>query len=144
MAESKIIKYDEEFIKKFEELKAVLEVGDWPAVYQFLRDNFQFIFNMNQSYMKTADDGVKDFEEAEADIQRELMRPLSHRQVRIIERSFSVWDFEREHVIWTPWDFLHDNGRIYEKKVMSPAEVSGFAMTLENAYRVLDAGKERN
>lgn len=142
MTDNKIIKYDEEFIKKFEALKAVLEAEDRPSVYQFLRENFQFIFEMNQSYMKLAGEGVKDFEEADAEIQRELMRPLSHRQVRIIERSFSIWDFEREHVIWTPWDFLHDNGRIYEKKVMSPAEVSGFSMTLENAYRVLDTGEK--
>lgn len=142
MTDNKIIKYDEEFIKKFEALKAVLEAEDRPSVYQFLRENFQFIFEMNQSYMKLAGEGAKDFEEADAEIQRELMRPLSHRQVRIIERSFSIWDFEREHVIWTPWDFLHDNGRIYEKKVMSPAEVSGFSMTLENAYRVLDTGEK--
>lgn len=142
MTDNKIIKYDEEFIKKFEALKAVLEAEDRPSVYQFLRENFQFIFEMNQSYMKMAGEGVKDFEEADAEMQRELMRPLSHRQVRIIERSFSIWDFEREHVIWTPWDFLHDNGRIYEKKVMSPAEVSGFSMTLENAYRVLDTGRK--
>ena len=33
--------------------------------------------------------------------------------------------------------FLHDNGRIYEKKVMSIAEVSGCSLVLEEVYRCL-------
>jgi len=80
---------------------------------------------------------VKAFEEADEATRRELMRPLSFRQYRMIERSFSIWENEKDLVIWSIWDFLHDNGRIYEKKVMSPAEVSGCSLILEEVYRCL-------
>ena len=64
-------------------------------------------------------------------MQHQLMRPLSHRQYRMIERAFSGED---EEAIWTVWDFLHDNRRIYTKSVMSPAEVGGFSLILEQVY----------
>ena len=66
------------------------------------------------------------------------MRPLSHRQYRIIERSFSVWQEEQDLVIWTIWDFLHDEERIYNKKVMSIAAVGGCSIVLENVYVRVD------
>ena len=46
MASDKIIYYDSEFIKKFEELKTLLEDEDRPKIYQFLLKEFQFIFLM--------------------------------------------------------------------------------------------------
>ena len=42
-----IIFYNEEFIKKFEELKTVLEEEDRPKLYRFLLKEFQFIFKLN-------------------------------------------------------------------------------------------------
>ena len=130
-----IIYYDEAFISKFEKLQEIIEAEDKPALYRFLIDNFGFIFTMFQYYAKHFAGGdAKPFREADEEIKCELMRPLSYRQYRMIERSFSRWENEEDLVIWSIWDFLHDNGRIYEKKVMSSAEVSGCSMILENVY----------
>ena len=138
MASDKIIYYDREFIKKFEELKALLETGDRQQIYQFLLKEFQFIFKLNQYYWKQiAENNAREFLEEEEEIRQELMRPLSHRQYRMVERSFSRWLEEEDHVIWSIWDFLHDNDRIYHKKVMSSAEVGGCSMILENVYSCL-------
>ena len=138
MASDKIIYYDREFIKKFEELKALLETGDRQQIYQFLLKEFQFIFKLNQYYWKQiAESNAQEFLEEEEEIRQELMRPLSHRHYRMIERSFSRWLEEEDHVIWSIWDFLHDNDRIYQKKVMSSAEVGGCSMILENVYSCL-------
>ena len=41
---------------------------------------------------------------------------------------------EEELVIASVWDFLHDNGGIYKKRVMSPAEVSGCSLILEQVF----------
>ena len=90
MASDKIIYYDCEFIKKFEELKTLLEDEDRPKIYQFLLNNFQFIFKMNQRYwIQIAESNAREFLEEEEETRQELMRPLSHRQYRMIERSFS-------------------------------------------------------
>ena len=130
-----IIYYDKEFIKKFEELRSVLEEEDRPKLYQFLLKEFQFVFKMNQRYwIQIAENNGRDFLEAEEDVRQELMRPLSHRQYRMIERSFSPWLEEEDLVLWSFWDFLQDNDRIYQKKVMSSAEVGGCSMILENVY----------
>ena len=138
MASDRIIYYDSEFIRKFEELKTLLEDEDRPKIYQFLLKEFQFIFKMNQHYwILIAENNAREFLEEEEEIRQELMRPLSHRQYRMIERSFSIWENEKDLVIWSIWDFLHDNGRIYEKKVMSSAEVSGCSLILEEVYRCL-------
>ena len=145
MASDKIIYYDKEFITKFEELKTVLETEDRPKIYQFLLKEFQFIFKLNQYYWKQiAESNAREFLEEEEEIRRELMRPLSHRQYRMIERSFSPWLEEEELVIWSIWDFLHDNDRIYHKKVMSSAEVGGCSMILENVYGCLARTKNNN
>ena len=137
-----IIYYDSEFIKKFEELKTVLEEEGRPRLYQFLLKEFQFIFKLNQYYWKQiVDNNGRDFLEADEEIRHELMRPLSHRQYRMIERSFSRWLEEEDLVLWSIWDFLDDNDRIYQKKVMSPAEVSGCSMILENVYSCLSRKK---
>ena len=77
---------------------------------------------------------MPEFEEADEETKRELMRPLSYRQYRMIERSFSVLEEEEKLVIASVWDFLHDNGGIYKKRVMSPAEVSGCSLILEQVY----------
>ena len=138
-----IIYYDNEFIKKFEELKTLLEDEDRPKIYQFLLNEFQFIFKLNQHYWKQiAESNAQEFADADDEIKQELMRPLSHRQYRMIERSFSPWREEEELVIWSIWDFLHDNGRIYHKKAMSSAEVGGCSMILENVYCCLARTKD--
>lgn len=141
MASDKIIFYDDAFMEKFEKLKDLIEAGDRRVLHRFLIENFGHIFRVFQYYAKEIADGdARDFEEAEEEIQRELMRPLSYRQYRMIERSFSRWKEEEELVIWSIWDFLHDNGRIYGKKVMSSAEVSGCSLVLEEVYRCLGRG----
>ena len=107
-------------------------------MHRFLIDNFDPLFKIFQYYAKDiAVNGAKDLEGVSEEIKTELMRPLSYRQYEIIGRSFSIWENERDLVISSLYDFLHDNGRIYEKKVMSSAEVSGFAMVLMNVYRAL-------
>ena len=138
MASSIIVYYDDEFIGKFEKLKELIEAEDRPVLYRYLLDNFGYIFKLFQYYAKHIADGdAQDFEEADESIKRELMRPLSYRQYRMIERSFSRWREEEGLVIWSIWDFLHDNSRIYEKKAMSSAEVSGCSLILENVYSCL-------
>ena len=140
-----IIYYDNEFIKKFEELKTLLEDEDRPKIYQFLLKEFQFIFKLNQYYWKQiAESNAREFADADDEMKQELMRPLSYRQYRMIERSFSPWREEEELVIWSIWDFLHDNGRIYHKKAMSSAEVGGCSMILENVYCCLARTKNNN
>ena len=135
MATDKIICYDEEFIAAFEELKERIEAGDRPALYRFLLDRFGWLFPLFQYYARgAAEGGVPEFEEADEAVKRELMRPLSFRQYRLTEGSFSRWEHEEELVIWSIWDFFHDDGRIYEKKVMSSAEVCAGSMILENVY----------
>ena len=138
MESSRIIRYDDEFIDRFEKLKEMIESGDGPALHRFLIENFGFVFKTFQYYAKHIAEGdAQDFEEADEETRRELMRPLSYRQYRMIERSFSVWEKEKEDVIWSIWDFLDDNGRIYGKKAMSSAEVGGCSLVLEQVYRVL-------
>ena len=138
MASDRIIRYDDEFIAGFEKLKDLIEAGDRAALYRFLQDRFGRIFTTFQYYAKQIAEGeATDFEEADEETKRELMRPLSFRQYRMIERSFSIWEHEKDLVIWSIWDFLHDNGRIYKKKVMSSAEVSGCSLILEEVYRCL-------
>ena len=135
MTSDRIIYYDEAFIRKFEKLKDVIEAGDRPYLHRFLIDNFGFIFETFQYYAKQSAEGdVPEFEEADEETKRELMRPLSYRQYRMIERAFSFLQEEEELVIASVWDFLHDNGRIYKKRVMSPAEVSGCSLILEQVY----------
>ena len=138
MESYKIIYYGEKFIADFEKLKELIEAGDRPVLHRFLIENFGFIFEAFQDYARQdLEGGVQAFEEADEATKCELMRPLSYRQYRMIERSFSIWKNEKELVIWSIWDFLHDNGRIYEKKVMSSAEVSGCSLILEEVYRCL-------
>ena len=135
MASGRIIYYDDEFIRKFEKLRDVIDAGDRPYLHRFLIDNFGFVFTMFQCYAKESAEGnVPEFEEADEETKRELMRPLSCRQYRMIERAFSVLEEEEELVIASVWDFLHDNGGIYKKRVMSPAEVSGCSLILEQVF----------
>ena len=136
----KIVYYDDEFIRKFKQLEAFLDIEekDHPLMHRFLIDSFDPLFKIFQYYAKDiAVNGAKDLEGVSEEIKTELMRPLSYRQYEIIGRYFSIWENERDLVISSLYDFLHDNGRIYEKKVMSSAEVSGFAMVLMNVYRAL-------
>ena len=84
--------------------------------------------------------GVRNLEELitilseDEETRRELLRPLSYRQYRMIEQSFSVWANEEQYVLSSIWDFLYDEGRIRNKKVMSVAEVDGCALVLEQVY----------
>lgn len=133
MASDTILYYDAGFIRNFEKLKSLIENADKSVIYVFLLENFGFIFRMNQYYAKQIAEGnAQDFEEADERIRSELMRPLSHRQYRMIERAFLA--AEDEDIIWSIWDFLHDNNRIYNKKVMSSAEVGGCSLILEQVY----------
>lgn len=128
-----IVRYDGTFFKKFDALQARIEAEDRPALYRFLLDEFSFLFKLFQDYAKQDDaGGVRDFEEADAKTQRELMRPLSYRQYRMIEQAFLA--AEDADVIGSLWDFLYDDGRVYAKKVMSPAEIDGGSLILEQVY----------
>ncbi|MBQ6594447.1 MAG: hypothetical protein IJH78_02165 [Clostridia bacterium] len=138
MEQSSIIRYDPEFISRFERLKELIEEEDRSVLHRYLIDGFGYIFSTFQRCARQdAAGALREFEEADEQTKRELMRPLSYRQYRMIERAFSIWENEKELVIWSIWDFLHDNGRIYEKKVMSSAEVSGCSLILEEVYRCL-------
>ncbi len=133
MASDIIIRYDADFIRKFEELKPLIEDGRKPVIHAFLLENFGFIFTMNQYYAKQiAEDSAQDFDGCDEAIRSELMRPLSHRQYRMIERAFL--SSEDDDIIWSIWDFLHDNNRVYNKKAMSSAEVGGCSLILEQVY----------
>ena len=135
MASDKIIWYDDEFIAKLDQLKEMIERKNRPELHRFLIDNFGFIFTTFQYYaFHIAAGDAKDFEEADEDIRRELMRPLSWRQYRLVEGSFSPWLEEEDDVIASIWDFLYDSGKIYEKKVMSSAEVCACSIVLEQVY----------
>ena len=134
MASGEIIYYDDEFMAKFEKLKALLEEQDHAKTYRFLIDNFGYIFTTCQHYWRYAANNGENFRDADEEIKSELLRPLSHRQYRLIEGSFSRWRDEQDLVIWSIWDFLHDEERIYNKKVMSIAEVAGCSIILENVY----------
>ena len=69
-----IIYYDKDFLKKFEDLKIILEAEDRPKLYQFLLKEFQFIFKLNQIYWKQiTENNGRDFLEADKEIQQELM-----------------------------------------------------------------------
>ena len=106
MEPSRIVRYDEDFIAKFEKLGEVLEDGDKPAIYRYLLDNFQFLFTLFQSYAKEDQDGgVKAFEGVDEETKRELMRPLSYRQYRLVEGSFSRWAEEEDLVMKAKDDF---------------------------------------
>ncbi len=138
MISDQIIYYDDEFIKMFEKMKDVIAIGDKSYLHKFLIDNLGYIFSFFQYYAnEIAEGNARDFEEADDETKLELMRPLSYRQYRMIERSFSIWKGDEEEVISSIWDFLHDYGRIYDKKVMSSAEVSACSLILEQVYSCL-------
>ena len=140
MASDKIVYSDDAFIRKLEKLADFHDAGpaEYPAMHRYLIDQFGYLFQIFQYYAKhIASGNARDFEEAEEETKRELMRPLSYRQYEMIARSFSIWEEETGLVVGSLWDYLHDNGRIYEKKVMSSAEVGGFTLVLMNVYRCL-------
>ena len=133
MPSDKIILYDAEFLKRFEELKHHLEDGDRQKLKGFLLEKFNFVFKTQQYYAKKIAEGdARDFEEADERIRRELMRPLSHRQYRMIERAFL--SYEEDDVLSSLWDFLDDYGRIRHKTAMSSAEVGGCSLILEQVH----------
>ena len=138
MASDKIIYYDSDFIEKFEKLKELIEEENWPVLQRYLIDNFGFCFKLFQYYAKEIANGnARDFDEADEETKRELMRPLSHRQYRMVERAFSNLKEEEDLIIWSIWDFLHDNERIYEKKVMSVAEIDCCSLIYEEVLSCL-------
>ena len=140
MTASNIVRYDDEFIRKFEDLERFVDVTpeDYPVMHRYLIDSFGYLYRVFQHYsLRIATGEANDFDDVDEETRRELMRPLSYRQYQMIERSFSRWEEERHLVISSLWDYLHDNGRIYDKKVMSSAEVCGFSLVLMNVYRVI-------
>ena len=85
MASDNIIRYDKEFIANFEKLSGMIEAEDHKALHRFLIDHFGFIFKVFQDYARqVSDGGVRDFEDTDEATKRELMRPLSLRQYRIV------------------------------------------------------------
>ena len=91
MASDKIIRYDKEFIANFEKLPGMIEAGDHKALHRFLMDHFGFIFKVFQDYAREeAVGGVRDFEDADEETKRELMRPLSLRQYRMEAQLASI------------------------------------------------------
>lgn len=150
MVTDKIIYYDEEFIRNFEKLRELIEgekEEDKPLIHRFLIDHFGMIFRTAQYYWFHYDDLYAEvLKDADEETKREMMRPLTHRQYRMVERSFSQWLDEEWQVIWSIWDFLHDSGKIYDKKIMSAAEVSCASIVLEEVYVCLARkhGLERN
>ena len=138
MNSDKFVYYDADFLAKFKKLAEVMEEKDKAVLHRYLIDNFSHIFRVFQYYAREdGSGGVKEFEEVDAAMKRELMRPLSFRQYRMIQRS-ETWIAEEEDLLISSiWDFLYDNGRIYEKKIMSCAEVAGASLILENVYTAL-------
>ncbi len=133
MTSDKVVCYDGAFVQRFEALGAMIDAGDRSALYRFLRRTFGDLFRLNQYYARTIAEGdARDFDEADEAIRRELMRPLSWRQYRMIEQAFLAQ--AAEDVICSIREFLYDNGRIYRKKAMSAAEVAGFSLILEQVY----------
>jgi len=138
MAQDLIIRYDDAFLADFAQLKCLLEAGDRPALQRFLLDRFSFVFRAFQRCAAAAaEGGMQAYAQADEETKRELMRPLSLRQYRMVERAFSPWKEEEGLVLWSLWDFLHDNGRIGEKKVMSSAEIGACSLILEQVHRCL-------
>lgn len=130
-----IIRYDGGFLAKTAALRGRIEAGDGRALRDFWLENFAFVFKTCQEYWKRAgEEGWRDFGGADDETRRELARPLSHRQYRMVERAFKGTD---EDAIWAAWDFLDDSGRIRAKKAMSAAEVAGFSLIWEQVCRRL-------
>ncbi len=133
MAMDPIIRYDDAFMRRLEALGERIEAGDKPALHRFLIDEFGYLFRANQYYaLRIAEGDARDFDEADEATRRELARPLSWRQYRMIEQAFLAAD--EADVICSIRDFLDDCGRIHRKTVMSAAEVGGFSLILEQVY----------
>ena len=81
MNSDKFVYYDADFLAKFKKLAEVMEEKDKAVLHRYLIDNFSHIFKVFQYYAREdGNGGVKEFEEADAAMKRELMRPLSFRQ----------------------------------------------------------------
>ena len=134
-----IIRYDGGFIRKFEELRMRIEAGDREALRGFWLENFAFVFKACMDCGKRAGKGdLREFDGADGETRRELARPLSHRQYRMVERAFKGEDGD---AIWAAWDFLDDNGGIYAKKAMIAAEMGGFSLIWEQVCCRLARGR---
>ena len=91
MASDRILYYDDEFIRKFEKLRDVIDAGDRRYLHRFLIDNFGFIFEAFQYYAKQGAEGnVPEFEEADEETKRELMKWLCRLAKRLIVHNISV------------------------------------------------------
>lgn len=133
-----IVRCDGEFFRRFEALGAMLEAGNRPALYRFLREEFGFLFRACQRGWRQA---AGEWEPAAMDeaARRELLRPLSHRQYRMIEQAFLATD--DGDVLAALWEFLYDEERLFRRKALSPAEVAGASLILEQAYCRLARGE---
>ncbi|MBQ6374599.1 MAG: hypothetical protein IJJ45_08970 [Clostridia bacterium] len=141
MVSDRIIRYDSAFIGRLDALKAGIGAGDRRALHRLLTEAFGDLFKTHQYYARQiAEAGATDLEAADEAVRRELMRPLSWRQYRMIEQAFLATD--EADIICSIWAFLDDDGRIRQKKVMSSAELGGFSLIYEQVCVCL-AGADR-
>ena len=78
MNSDKFVYYDADFLAKFKKLAEVMEEKDKAVLHRYLIDNFSHIFKVFQYYAREdGNGGVKEFEEADGAMKRELMRLLS-------------------------------------------------------------------
>ena len=133
MMSDKIVYYDDEFLNKIDMLRELIDEGDHNRLRRFIIDGFGRIFVLFQYYARhfAERDDARDFENADEETKRELMRPLSYRQYRVVERAFSPYREDDDNVIGSIWDFLDDEGRIKQKKAMSVAEVDACSLIYE-------------
>ncbi len=104
-------------------------------VDQFLKRNFQFVRDEQSSFFGRKPEEFEHlWEELEDEEKHELARPLSARQLFCAECVMNPYN---KDTLSRLWDFLHDNGQIENKNIMSMAEIAFFAMMLERIYTYL-------
>ncbi|MBP5256063.1 MAG: hypothetical protein J6Z80_03305 [Clostridia bacterium] len=131
-----VLYYDTDFTAKVAKLGELIDSGDRNALRIFIIDTFGKIFRVFQHYAnRAAEPEWKDI--ADGETLRELSRPLSLRQYRMIERSFSPFVEYDDDAIRSLWNFLDDYGRIHDKKIMSTSEIFGCSLIYEQVCRRL-------
>ncbi len=110
-----LIKYDDDFLKTHKKLAEILDAGDLKEINTFILENYQKYFKIGRAL---AGKSLADVSEED---RKELMRPLSTRQMRMVETLFLCQ--ELEGALYAYWDFFDDYERIGQKRLMSIAEL---------------------